>query len=137
MPRTKKEPKKIYEDIYAKQVHEFMETYDHIIKEEDNIFKMAKSVEERYDFVILTAKQQIMDEINNIKTRNTEFYERLITEHKNHLVDDFHNLKLDIELTLEEHKVKVDVQMKLLGDIYTKNKKKLLSEGLKELGFGL
>jgi len=136
MPKAKKGPKKLYEDIYSKQVNEFMETHGHFIEEEGDIFKMAKSFEERYDFVISTAKKQMVDEIEEIKVRNADFYERLINEHKIKLLEDFQNLKLDIELTLEEHEVKVEIQMKVLEDIFKKNRKKLVVEGIKELGLG-
>ncbi|TFG20019.1 MAG: hypothetical protein EU530_04560 [Promethearchaeota archaeon] len=136
MPKAKRGPKKSYEDIYTKQVSDFMETHGHIIEEEGDIFQMAKNFEERYDFVISTAKQQMDDEIAEIKIRNDKFSEQLINEHQNRLLEDFQNLKLDIELTLEEHEVKVDIQMKVLEDLYKKNKKKLLDEGIKELGLG-
>lgn len=136
MQKARKGPKKLYEDIYTKQVSDFMDTHGHIIEEEGDMFKMASKFEERYDFVITTAKEQMIDEIEQIKTRNSEFSERLINEHKNRLLEDFQNLKLDIELTLEEHEVKVDIQMKVLEELYAKNKKNLLSEGIKELGLG-
>ncbi|MBN2155425.1 MAG: hypothetical protein JW776_05235 [Candidatus Lokiarchaeota archaeon] len=136
MPKAKKEPKKLYEDIYTKQVQDFMETHSHIIQEEGDVFKMARSFEERYDFVISTAKQQKKDEIYEVEIRNAKFYDQLINEHKNKLLEDFQNLKLDIELTLEEHEVKVDIQMKVLEDLYIKNKKKLIDMGIKELELG-
>lgn len=136
MPKAKKGPKKTYEDIYTKQVSDFMETHGHIIEEEQDIFKMARNFEERYDFVVITAKQQMNDEIEDTKKRNHDFYKRLINEHQNKLLEDFQNLKLDIELTLEEHEVKVDIQMKVLEDLYKKNKAKLRTEGIKELGLG-
>ena len=136
MPKAKKGPKKVYEDIYSKQVSEFMKTHGHIIEEEGDIFKMARSFEERYDFVISTAKNQMNEEIENVKVRNLEFSEHLINEHQNRLLEDFQNLKLDIELTLEEHEVKVDIQMKVLEEVYAKNKKKLIAEGIKELRLG-
>ena len=136
MPKAKKGPKKLYEDIYSKQVSDFMKTHGHIIEEEGDIFKMAKRFEDRYDFVISTAKKQMTDEITEVKTRNGEFSKRLINEHQNRLLEDFQNLKLDIELTLEEHEVKVDIQMKVLEEIFAKNKKKLIAEGMKELRLG-
>ncbi len=108
-----------------------METHGHIIEEEGDIFQMAKNFEERYDFVISTAKQQMEDEIAEIKIRNDKFSEQLINEHQNRLLEDFQNLKLDIELTLEEHEVKVDIQMKVLEDLYKKNKKKVPIKELK------
>ncbi len=136
MPKARKGPKKLYEDIYTKQVSDFMEKHGHLIQEEGDIFKMAKSFEERYDFVISTAKKQLNDEVEEVKHRNLEFSERLINEHKNKLLEDFQNLKLDIELTLEEHEVKVDIQMKVLEDVFAKNKTKILTEGIKELRLG-
>ncbi|MHA1452220.1 MAG: hypothetical protein ACTSRD_05100 [Promethearchaeota archaeon] len=136
MPKKKKGPKKLYEDIYSTQVTDFMKTHGHIIEEEGDIFKMAISFEERYDFVISAAKQKMNDEIEEVKSRNDAFSERLINEHQNLLLEDFQNLKLDIELTLEEHEVKVDIQMKVLEDLFKKNLKKLLAEGIKELGLG-
>jgi hypothetical protein len=136
MPKARKGPKKDYEDIYIKQVSEFMETHSHLIEEEGDIFKMAKSFEERYDFVVSTARQHLEEEIIKVKSRNEAFFEHLINEHQNRLLEDFQNLKLDVELTLEEHEVKVDIQMKVLEDLYRKNKKKLIVEGIKDLGLG-
>jgi hypothetical protein len=136
MPKAKKGPKKLYEDIYTKQVSDFMDTHGHIIEEEGNVFKMAKTFEDRYEFVISTAKDQMNEEIENTKTRNEAFYDKIINEHKNKLQEDFQNLKLDIELTLEEHEVKVEIQEKVLADIFQKNKEKLLNNGIKELGLG-
>ncbi len=134
MPKAKKEPKKLYEDIYSKQVSDFMETHGHIIEEEGDIFKMARTFENRYDFVISTSKEQMNEEIEQNKARNDAFYDNVINEQENKLQEDFQNLKLDIELTLEEHEVKVDIQMKVLEDLYSKNKEKLLEEGIKILG---
>jgi hypothetical protein len=136
MSKAKKEPKKLYEDIYTKQVSDFMDTHGHIIEEEGNIFKMAKTFEDRYEFVISTAKDQMKEEIEETKTRNDAFHDKVINEHKNKLQEDFQNLKLDIELTLEEHDVKVDIQMKVLADIFQKNMEKLLKLGIEELGLG-
>ena len=106
------------------------------MKKKEIFFKWLKAFEERYDFVISTARQQMDEEILQIKSRNDAFSERLINEHQNRLLEDFQNLKLDIELTLEEHEVKVDIQMKVLEDLYKKNKKNILTDGIKELGLG-
>jgi hypothetical protein len=134
MPKAKEAPKKLFEDIYTKQVSDFMDAHGHIIEEEGNVFKMAKTFEDRYEFVISTAKDQMNEEIEETKTRNEAFYNNVINEHKNKLQEDFQNLKLDIELTLEEHEVKVDIQMKVLADIFQKNKEKLLKTGIEDLG---
>jgi len=136
MSKAKKGPKKLYEDIYTKQVSDFMDAHGHIIEEEGNIFKMAKTFEDRYEFVISTAKDQMKEEIEATKTRNDAFLDNVINEHKNKLQEDFQNLKLDIELTLEEHDVKVDIQMKVLADVFQKNMEKLLKLGIEELGLG-
>ena len=87
MPKAKKGPKKSYEEMYTKQVSDFMETHGHIIEEEGDIFQMAKSFEERYDFVVSTARQQMDEEITEIKSRNDAFSERLINEHQNRLLE--------------------------------------------------
>jgi len=135
--KTKQEPiskDTIFEQMFEKQVHDFVEQHDILLRENLNLFQMAKKFEERYDYVIETAKKRINDEISNAKLRNSSLHEELMNQRKELIEKEMEKLTLIINNTIQQHLVKNQEDIAELEKLYHDKKKELIDDIIKQIG---
>lgn len=125
----------IFEEMFEKQVHDFLDQHMHLIKEEQNVFKMAKKFEERYQYVIARSRENVDKKIENVKKRNEVLFNKLISDRKEVIKKEMDNIESDIAESLKEHDKISKEQEDILNLLYNEKKASLIEKILKELGF--
>ena len=128
------EGEEVFEDIFETQVQEFMEKHAYLIKEELNIFKMAKAIEDRYKFVTGKAKERSQERINKVKEQNKIFYQTLMNERKQILEKEMKNIERDIEKATKEYILYEKQQEEEQNKIFDKKKEELIEKIIKIIG---
>lgn len=132
----------IYEDMFEKQVHDYIEKHkeekfgkDHQTPKELNVFKIALELENRYNYIIKKAEERKDEAIKQIEKYNGELKRMILSEQRNNIEREMIALKNDIEESLEDHKKKEREMEDKIRKVYEENKQKILQEILDELGF--
>jgi hypothetical protein len=131
----REESENIFEEMFEKQVHEFVDAHIHLIKEGLNVFEMAKKFEDRYDYVIAKTEEQVQKKIDTIKGRNQKMYLKIISQRISQIETEMEKLAEDIEKSLEEHNSISNNQEIKIKQIYDQNKDKLLKRIINILDF--
>ncbi|MCP4761677.1 MAG: hypothetical protein GY870_07835 [archaeon] len=136
MPKSnrKQESMDLFEEMFEKQVHSFLDQHKHLIDTESNVFEMAKKFDERYRFVIFKGRDEINRKIEIIRERNKIFYQKIMRSRKKTIEEQFEKLQHDIDRSIEEHNNINMNQEEKLTKIYEKNKEQLINQILNELG---
>jgi len=90
----REENEDIFEEMFEKQVHEFVDKHIHLIKEELNIFEMAKKFEDRYNFVISKTEERVQNKIDEIKAKNQVLYLRITSQRISQIETEIEQLKM-------------------------------------------
>ncbi len=136
MPKSsrKQESMDLFEEMFEKQVHSFLDQHKHLIEKETNVFEMAKKFDERYRFVIFKGRDEINRKIEIIRERNKIFYQKIINKRRKTIEKQFLKLQHDIDRSIEEHNNINKNQEEKLTTIYENNREQLVNQILDELG---